>query len=307
MTVTVTTQSPATARAQPQATSSPSVSSPVPESAGDAVSLSAAAAEPPASRMADRIKSAVDARLLLMPGQLAAALSLCASAAPETARKKAGPATRDAVAALQRLGAEVASEVLAELPPAVEVEDSHRFAEGFLLPTDNPPALVARAQATLDALAQAAPASLSCRVNVLDGGGFQAFAKGGDNIYVSSDFLDMPEDELAATLAHERVHLLERHLPQTSVLRRVGKGLEARAPEAAKPAVKRVAALAEAALQRSQEFEADAGGAEALVAAGWDRQAMVRLISRFAKDARTPDPLDDHPAPDARIAALTTT
>lgn len=271
--------------------------------AADSVSLQGAtAAERP--RLSERLGAIVDARLALLPGPIAAAVALCAAVPVDALGSE--PATRVALDAVRRLGVEVASSALAEVTPRDEVEESQAFAAGFLLADDNPPALVARGQSLLERLEQAAPAPLQCRVNVLDGGGSMAFGKGGHNIFVSSDMFDLPDDELAATLAHERVHLLERHLPLSQVTRRVGRVLEAGAPDGARPSVHRVVLLAQAEQRRAQELGADARGADMIAAAGYDRNAMVRLLARNASDAQPATPLDEYPTAQARMAALST-
>ena len=195
-------------------------------------------------------------------------------------------------------------QVLAAVSHDDEVAESRRFARGFLLPIDDEPALVARGQATLALLEQAVPASLSCRVHVLEGGGAQAFGKGGENMYLSSDLIELPDDEAAAVIAHERVHLVERHLTQAFVFRALGESLAQRVPEPERASVTRVASLAQAAVQRDQEFEADAGGAHMLAAAGFDSGAMQRALTRLLPADGPVSPLDDHPPSRDRLARL---
>lgn len=253
-------------------------------------------------RLSDRLNAVVDARLMLLPSPAAAAVALCAAVRPDATGTE--PTTRAALEAVRSLSDEVAADALTQVTLRDEIEESRAFAEGFLMASDDAPAQVAIGQAVLERLERATPASLQCRVHVLDGGGHTAFGKGGEGIFLSSDMLELPPDELAATLAHERTHLLERHLPLTQVMRRVGRALEAQASDAARPSVRRVNLLAQAEQRRAQEYEADARGTEMLVAAGYDRSAMTRLLARNAPETQPPSLLDEYPTTQARIAAL---
>ena len=63
--------------------------------------------------------------------------------------------------------------------------------------------------------------------------------------------------------------------------------------------------LAQAAVQREQEFVADAMAARMLDRAGYDPRAMGRVVTRLQGSGSEPErPTDDHPTPAARLVAL---
>jgi predicted Zn-dependent protease len=252
----------------------------------------------------DLVRDAVQALVATGSVELDALLEALPEVLAEAAEQEAGPATRRAEQALLEASEAAWSVVERALSLQLEVSDSRRFREEFLFPEDNPPELTARGQAILERIESASPARLGLRLNVLADGGHQAFAKGGENIYVSSDFFDLPEDELAAVIAHERAHLMERHLTQTTVQRSLARALEAAAPDALKPAAKWVGRVAEIDAQHQQEFQADAQGAGMLSAAGYDPGAMGSLIRRTGGAEQAAPFASDHPSQAARLAAL---
>lgn len=262
--------------------------------------------EPP--RLRDLLRLAVGSHMAALPAQVAVALQACEAASEATARKELDdPSVQRGIAALRGLAELVEPGVLAEVGLDAEVADSRRFLEGFLLPADNPPHLAARGQAILDRLEQASPAPLHARAVVLDGPSLVAFARGGENLYVGQETLDLPEDEAAAIMGHERAHLLERHLTKAQICSDVARHLSAMAsPSPALAAsLKVLGTLAQAATQREQEFVADAMAARVLAQAGYDPSAMGRVVKRLQGDEpEQPSPLDDHPPLAARLAAL---
>ncbi len=251
----------------------------------------------------------VKAHLGALPAQVSLALATCERAAEAlAARQYEDPSVGEGILALRSLAGQVEEGVLAEVDVPAEVAESRRFVKGFLLPTDNPPELAARGQAVMDRLEEAVPASLHARVVVLDGPSLMAFARGGENLYIGQDVLDLPEGETAAILAHERAHLLERHLVKSSLCAEVASALatSATVPPTAAAALKSLGTLAQAAVQREQEFQADALGMRMLEGAGYPRQGMEKVLLRLAGDAspKAASPADDHPPVAERLAAL---
>ena len=151
------------------------------------------------------------------------------------------------------------------------------------------------------------PAPAGARVVVLDAGPLTAFARGGENLYVSPDTLDLPEGEAAAILGHERAHLLGRHLARASICADVASTLAAQATlsPALSAAIKQIGKLAEARLKREQEFQADAAGRRMLEGAAYEGSAMASVLRRLQKgEPAPPSPLDDHPPLAERLEAL---
>jgi predicted Zn-dependent protease len=272
--------------------------------ASDAIERASEPDEAESRPFREDIVQAVGDRIADDPGRLDELIALLPEVLVEAAQQREGPAIQRAVETLTSLGEELWTELDAELPLSLEVADSRRFRDEFLFPEDNPPELTARGQGLLDRIEEASPGGLELRMNVLDDSGFQAFAKGGENMYISSGAFGMPEDELAAAVAHERVHLLERHLPQTLSTRALGRELKARVAESSVPAAELVARITEARMQHRQEFQADARGADMLEASGFDPGAMTRLIERTASSAPAGLGMGDHPSIEARIQAL---
>lgn len=276
--------------------------------APDTVDLSPPATTAEAPRFRNLLRASTQAHLASLPAAVALALATCERSVAEVElRDFETPVVQAGIQAIRDLAGQIAAGVLSEANRAEEVAESRRFREGFLLPTDNPPELAARGQALMDRLEGSSPSQLKTKVVVLDGPSLMAFVRGGENLYLGQDVLDLPEEETAAILAHERAHLLERHPTLASICTEVGLALATQAagspPLAA--AIKKLGALATASLQREQEFQADALGAEMLERAGYPRSAMTRVLTRLQGDrAETSRPTDDHPTLSRRLEAL---
>ena len=278
------------------------------DAGAQAVSQPSSPAGAPEVRLRDILKGAVKTHLIGVPALVAAALEACTQASDAVASKDfARQCVQEALSAVHAVNADTVANVLAQVDMATEIEDSRLFARGFLMPTDNPPELAARAQQIVDRLESADPSDLHVRALVMDDSGFMAFAKGGENLFLSAGTLTLAEGEVAAVLAHERAHLLARHLPQVSICGYVAQELAARAvgnPSVA-AAVSLICGLDKAAMQREQEFTADAAGARMIAAAGYDAANMGRALSRtITEKKREPGPLDDHPPLATRLEAL---
>ncbi len=256
----------------------------------------------------DILRAATAATLASLPSAVAIALANCETAIDAAAHKDyQDQSVLHAVESLQRLTLQVEPAVYARIDSASEIADSRRFLKNFLLPTDNPPDLAARGQKILDRLEQESPSSLHGRVAVLDGPSLEAFSRGGENVIIGRDVLDLPEDESAAILAHERAHLLERHILEIRICNDVANHIAAAFSHssAASAAVRTIGKLATAGLQRDQEFCADSMAAAMLRRAGYDPSAMQKVLKRLQGDAQEREsPLDDHPLISARIGAL---
>jgi len=276
----------------------------------DKVDLSPPATTADVPRFRNLLRASTQAHLASLPAAVALALATCEQSVAEVElRRLETPEVQAGVRAIRDLAGQIAAGVLSEANRAEEVAESRRFREGFLLPTDNPPDLAAKGQALMDRLEDSSPSPLRTKVVVLDSPTLMAFVRGGENLYVGQDVLDLPEDEAAAILAHERAHLVERHPTLASICTEVGLALATRAagspPLAA--AIKQLGALATAALQREQEFQADALGSKMLEQAGYPGSAMTRVLTRLQGDRpETSRPTDDHPPLSARLQALST-
>ena len=253
----------------------------------DTVEVSPPGTVPEVPRFRGLLRDSTRAHLASLPAAVALALATCErSVADVELRDFETPVVQAGVRAIRDLADRIRAGVLCDVDREEEVAESRRFREGFLLPTDNPPELSARGQALMDRLERFTPSALRTRVVVLDGPSLMAFVRGGENLYIGQEVLDLPEEEAAAILAHERAHLLERHPTLASICTEVGLTLATQAagspPLAA--AIKKLGALATASLQREQEFQADALGAEMLERAGYPRSAMTRVLSRTQGD-----------------------
>ena len=104
---------------------------------------------------------------------------------------------------------------------------------------------------------------------VIDAADVFAFTQGGGYVYVSRGMLVLAnsEDELAAVLAHELVHVFSRHGAQRDAMRR-----ELGNPDLADADILN-------AFTRDQELEADALSIPILIAAGYDPFAQGRFLN----------------------------
>ncbi|MGD8786269.1 MAG: M48 family metalloprotease [Phycisphaerales bacterium] len=145
-----------------------------------------------------------------------------------------------------------------------------------------------------------------------------AFALPGGYIFITKGMLEKLETEsqLAAILAHEIVHVIARDT-SNAISKHIGIGmlLTAAIPEVATSEESAQGALAAAqviqliiALQysRQDERQADLGGIDYMVVAGYNPTGMVETMQMLEKESETRQVefLSSHPSPQHRVAYL---
>jgi predicted Zn-dependent protease len=173
------------------------------------------------------------------------------------------------------------------------------------------PAVVGHVEDAFAALLRALPEPRdSMRVHVIENKVVNAFAAPGGHVVVTTGLLRALGDshELSAVLAHEIVHLTERHVLRGMIEReglRAILGFLAGGDSGMSLLLGAAGTMAELSYSRSDETEADAGAAALLARAGIPPGAMVRALDRVAN--ATPehargglDFLSTHPAPAGR-------
>lgn len=145
---------------------------------------------------------------------------------------------------------------------------------------------------------------------VLDSDEINAFALPGGFIYITRGLLFNLENEaqLAAILAHEVVHVAERHSVEQLERQQVYQGGALIAgillgEGAATDVTQVVGGLMMMRYGRDQERDADLIGLEYLARAGYRPEAMLeamQIISRLSGNGRPPEFLSTHPSPDNR-------
>jgi predicted Zn-dependent protease len=145
-----------------------------------------------------------------------------------------------------------------------------------------------------------------------------AFALPGGYIFITKGMLEKLETEaqLAAILAHETVHVIARDT-SNAISKHVGVGilLTAAIPEVATSKESAQGAFAAAqviqqiiALQysRQDERQADLGGIDYMVAAGYNPTGMLETMQMLEKEnkVREVEFLSSHPSPQNRVAYL---
>jgi len=152
-----------------------------------------------------------------------------------------------------------------------------------------------------------------------------AFALPGGFIGVHTGLLEATrnEDELAGVLAHEVAHVTQRHIARSihsgqrqsmmsmaimlgAILAAVA-GADGDAVQGAIAVAQGTAAQQQINFTRSNEYEADRVGIEALASAGFDPQGMASFFEVISRsntpmEYRTPEFLRTHPVSSARIA-----
>lgn len=148
--------------------------------------------------------------------------------------------------------------------------------------------------------AHARPGAFDYRFQVVDAWTPNAFAVPGGAIFVSRGLLALTnsEDELANVLAHEVVHVANRHAAAQQFV-----------VSATPFAFGWWGAAQVAAYARDQEREADAGGQRLALAAGYDPAGMASLLRSLEQEerlqlgsSRLPSFLQHHPANVERMA-----
>ena len=153
----------------------------------------------------------------------------------------------------------------------------------------------------------AGPQAPAARIHVIPDPSFQAYATDDGSIFIAAGMLQSMEneDEVAALIAHEYVHVLRRHTGKSKLetAKGIGAGLSSmyldyehggKAATASRPDIEyvREALLRETAMQsvqagivpsraRKQEDEADRMGTDLMVAAGYNPIGMMDMLSRM--------------------------
>lgn len=157
------------------------------------------------------------------------------------------------------------------------------------------------------------------RVGLLESNEVMAYATPGGFIWISQGAVNMcqSEDELAAIIAHEMGHIVMNHGMDAYRKATEGKITDSKAFQAFSkemgPVVGNFAEmvggfadnLIESGYNKDQEYEADNFGTRALAAAGYDPNAMARMLERveaYEKSHKDDDKfLSNHPDPKSRI------
>ncbi len=143
-----------------------------------------------------------------------------------------------------------------------------------------------------------------------------AFALPGGFIFVSRPILDLcdwNEHEIAFILGHEMGHVLKGHaierIMTNSAMAAASKSVSIQGPLGVWLRNVGIRFL-ETAYSRDNELEADTLGVRLAVAAGYDSQGAIRLLSRLARLHEAPEPLalgeyfSTHPTAEIRIQAI---
>lgn len=166
---------------------------------------------------------------------------------------------------------------------------------------------------------QSARPNLPWTFMVLDDAGFNAFAAPGGYVFVTKGLIDAAQDEaeLGGVLAHEIVHVVEKHhlksLNKTAQTALAGQLLASQvkgglASFVASQLVSMGKELYAKGLDRGDEYEADRKGVTMATRAGLDPFGLPALLQTLSA-AKPSDPgyslvLSTHPPTEQRIAAL---
>jgi predicted Zn-dependent protease len=141
-----------------------------------------------------------------------------------------------------------------------------------------------------------------------------AMALPGGYIFITRGMLEklQSEAQLAAILSHETVHVVARH-SSAAMSREIGIGVLLSAvtsentPEAALIAADLARQIIGLRYSRGDERQADIGGLDYMVWAGYNPYAMVETmqILQSQPEDRTPEFFSSHPNPENRIGYLT--
>lgn len=146
-----------------------------------------------------------------------------------------------------------------------------------------------------------------------------AFALPGGQIFVTAGLFDRltTDGQLAAALAHEMGHIIQRHGAERLSDNRLTHGMTGALILSAKnsddPEMQKAAQAALAISHlinmkygREDELEADRDGIRILVASGYDPRALIKVIDilRQAGNGMAPEFFSTHPDPDHRIERI---
>lgn len=151
------------------------------------------------------------------------------------------------------------------------------------------------------------------RFHVIDSKDVNAFALPGGNMYIYTGLLDRirSDDELAAVMGHEMTHVRKEHwanMEAKNQERSAGLGILLGVTKAGRDWYN-VAGVANSLVNlrysRKDEDQADEGGLNNMVAAGYNPNGMLALfhtLETAAREGNTPTFLRDHPLTSTRIA-----
>lgn len=161
---------------------------------------------------------------------------------------------------------------------------------------------------------------LTYHFGVLNTADINAYAAPGGYIFVTRGALEKMQDEaeLAGVLAHELVHVNEKHVVRelgirategsavSGLARLIGGGSETARIAFSQAVDKAIDMLFTTGYKREDEVQADKGAVAICAVAGYDPSALVRYFERIgaAKGASTAVLDKTHPDYDARIALL---
>ncbi len=150
--------------------------------------------------------------------------------------------------------------------------------------------------------------------DVVDSKQVNAFALPGGPTFIYTGLLDKleTEDELAGVMGHEMTHVLKEHWAQqyaTTQKRELGIGILLTVIHA-NNALQNIGSaldLIEATkYSRKEESQADSGGFDKVVAAGWNPEGMADVFRMFQKQKSSGEfqILSDHPSDKSRIESI---
>ena len=143
-----------------------------------------------------------------------------------------------------------------------------------------------------------------------------AFALPGGQVFITRGLLTRLPDEaaLAGVLGHEIGHVIYRHGAEHMAKGELGQALVtavAVGSDDPKGRAQMAAMMANQVIQlkygRDDESESDRFGAEALVAAGYDPEAILdvmKVLIKASEGGRQPEILSSHPLPENRLRAM---
>lgn len=155
-------------------------------------------------------------------------------------------------------------------------------------------------------------ANLAWRFTIVDSADLNAFAAPGGIVMVTKGLLKIldTEDELAAVLSHEIMHVVRKHHYNVIVRQRLADELTqkmaASESNQSMNALSNVSSVIYArGLDKSAEFEADFQGIQLLAKAGYDPAALIGVLEKLSKiqagDSRAELLFATHPAALARM------
>lgn len=149
---------------------------------------------------------------------------------------------------------------------------------------------------------------------VLDSSVVNAFALPGGQVFITAELLSRfeTEDQVAAVLAHEIVHVLARHSAQRIAQNELTNGLigavsVASGDAGAAQTAAMIGQLINMQYGRDDEIQSDTLGVCLLLDAGYSPNAMIQVMEVLAAasgGARQPEFFSTHPNPDNRIQQI---